>query len=213
MKTKIKKKTKKNNLGFSLIEVLLAVVLLAIVMVPLMQAVLSSMSINAKSRKLMAANDCAQTLIEHFEGMTHDEIKTMLTHSGTNGVSIPFLLEPDGDFYNPYTADCYTLGTMNETQGKSTFFSNLNIHPNEKRAAYCNSCDCFFLGNVEYTEDKYFDVAIKMSLAPNCSESDKYHIYTVTISVYDTDYRSTTPHSEKNHLVTLSGSTFNKFEF
>ena len=214
MKTKVKKKTKKNNLGFSLVEVLLAVVLLAIVMVPLMQAVLSSMSINAKSRKLMAATDLAQTIIENCEGMIHDEIQTLLCHNGYHAVSLPFLkLHDSGDFYKSYTASGSSLGTLNLSQSESASFSSFNTSPYDTRCLYNAAQDAYYLSNVEYTDGKFFDVVIKMSLAPNSNSSDKYHIYTVSVTVYDTDFKSTTPHSKDNKIVTLNGSTFNQFEF
>ena len=69
---KIIKKMKKNNSGFSLLEILLAVILLAIVVTPLIQTVYSSMSLNKKARIMMGANDVGQSIVEHYEAMTYD---------------------------------------------------------------------------------------------------------------------------------------------
>ena len=210
MKTKVKK-TKKSNFGFSLIEVLLAVVLLAIVMVPLMQAVLSSMSINAKAKKQMAATDCAQTLIEHFEGMTYDDIRTLLQKPGVNAVSIPFLIEDiDTSPVTTYKGNGASLGTLNLVQGKSTSFSNFNTSIDEKRVYYSEANSYYALSNVKYS-DYTFDVDIQLTLAPNNNVGDKYQIYTITVNVFEPDFKSSTPHSRDKKLITLNGSTFNKF--
>lgn len=76
---KIIKNKKSNNLGFSLLEVLLAVVLLAIVVTPLIQTVYTSMSLNKKARILMGATDVGQTYMEYLESMTYDDIVATYT--------------------------------------------------------------------------------------------------------------------------------------
>lgn len=208
MKKIVKRKKNRINQGFSLVEVLLAVVLLAIVMVPLLQAILSSISINAKSRELMAATDCAQTVLEHLEGMKHDEIKEMFAKSS---VSVPFLKDPDG---NSYSGSGVSLGTLNPvSQCFSTSFSNFNSAPKDKRVYYSEMNDFYAFSNVNYSKGYFFDVVVDMDLAPNNVSTDKYHIYTVTVRVYKTDYRSATSHSTNSCLVTLNGSTYNSFEY
>ena len=69
---KIIKKMKKNNSGFSLLEILLAVILLAIVVTPLIQTIYTSMSLNKKARIMMGANDVGQSLVEYYEAQTYD---------------------------------------------------------------------------------------------------------------------------------------------
>ncbi len=69
---KLFKKIRKNNSGFSLLEVLLAVVLLAIVVTPLIQCIYTSMSMNKKARILMGATDVGQSLVEYYESQTYD---------------------------------------------------------------------------------------------------------------------------------------------
>ena len=71
---KIIKKIRKNNSGFSLLEVLLAVVLLAIVVTPLIQAIYTSMAMNKKARILMGATDVGQSLVEYYESKTYDDV-------------------------------------------------------------------------------------------------------------------------------------------
>ena len=74
---KIIKKKKSNNLGFSLLEILLAVVLLAIVVTPLIQTIYTSMALNKKARVLMSATELGQSYVELFESMTYTDIHTL----------------------------------------------------------------------------------------------------------------------------------------
>ena len=76
---KIIKKKKSSNLGFSLLEILLAVVLLAIVVTPLIQTIYTSMALNKKARILMSATELGQSYVEYFESMTYTEINTLYT--------------------------------------------------------------------------------------------------------------------------------------
>lgn len=76
---KIIKNKKSNNLGFSLLEILLAVVLLAIVVTPLIQTIYTSMALNKKSRILMGATDIGQTYVEFFESKTYEDIHSTYT--------------------------------------------------------------------------------------------------------------------------------------
>lgn len=78
---------KRDNKGFSLMEIVVAVALFAIVVVPVMASIVSSIRLNQRSRKLMIANDTCQTVMEGFAGMTFDQVaKTVATHYGTDDV-------------------------------------------------------------------------------------------------------------------------------
>lgn len=78
MKKKIKRIQKKNK-GFSLIEVLLAVVLLAIVITPLIQTIYTSMALNKKSRILLGATDVGQSYVEYLESLTYENSDNTVT--------------------------------------------------------------------------------------------------------------------------------------
>lgn len=58
---------KKNNKGFTLLEVLIAVIILAFVIVPLLRSFLTSYNVNARSRRIMRATTLAQNEMEIFE--------------------------------------------------------------------------------------------------------------------------------------------------
>lgn len=60
-------KVSKDNSGFSILEVLIAVVILAIIIVPMLHSFVSSHRMNVKSKQLMRATTLAQNEMEIFE--------------------------------------------------------------------------------------------------------------------------------------------------
>lgn len=61
--------------GFSLVEVLCAVVLLALVATPILQALYSGMVVNNKSRKMLAAADLASDTTEFISSLAFNDFK------------------------------------------------------------------------------------------------------------------------------------------
>ncbi len=62
-----KRVVKKDNKGFTLLEVLVAVIILGIVVVPLLRSFVSAYHVNARSREVMRATTLAQNEMEIFE--------------------------------------------------------------------------------------------------------------------------------------------------
>ena len=85
LKTKF---ARKNQKGFSLVEVLWAVVLLALVATPILQALYSGMVINNKSRKMLAAADLTSDTMEFVSSLAFKDYK--YTVSGTE-ITVPGL--------------------------------------------------------------------------------------------------------------------------
>ena len=56
-----------NNEGFSLVELLIAIVILSIIVVPLLHSFVTSARTNAKSRNTMHATAIAEDVMEQFE--------------------------------------------------------------------------------------------------------------------------------------------------
>ena len=63
-----------NNEGFSLIELLIAIVILSIIVVPLLHSFVTSARTNAKSRNTMHATAIAEDVMEQFEAHTLEEM-------------------------------------------------------------------------------------------------------------------------------------------
>ena len=64
---KHRKKRQLNNEGFSLVELLIAIVILSIIVVPLLHSFVTSARTNAKSRTTMHATAIAEDVMEMFE--------------------------------------------------------------------------------------------------------------------------------------------------
>ena len=91
-----REKEKLNNAGFSLIEVLIAMVILCVVSIPLLHSFVTTARTNAKAKILLKATDCAENIMEQAEYLTVDEL--IETYSVNAGNSIN---ETDGryEFY------------------------------------------------------------------------------------------------------------------
>ena len=83
-----KRGSKASNAGFSLVELLIAVVILAIIVIPLLRMFVTSTRINVKSRQMLRATTVAQDIMEGLKAYTLEEVKTQFTPpEGTSGDS------------------------------------------------------------------------------------------------------------------------------
>lgn len=81
-----KKKKQLNNGGFSLIEVLVAMVILAIVSIPLLHSFVTTARTNAKAKIIMRATDVAENTVEAFK---HQDVETLIArYSAGTGNSV-----------------------------------------------------------------------------------------------------------------------------
>lgn len=75
--------TKKlNNNGFSLLEVLIAMVILALVSIPLLHSFVTTAKTNGRAKILMRATDCAENLMESLEYRSVEGIVEYYKNSG-----------------------------------------------------------------------------------------------------------------------------------
>ena len=89
--------SKASNAGFSLVELLIAVVILAIIVIPLLRMFVTSTRINVKSRQMLRATTVAQDIMEGLKAYTLEEVRTQFTPpDGTSGNSYFF---PTEGFY------------------------------------------------------------------------------------------------------------------
>jgi prepilin-type N-terminal cleavage/methylation domain-containing protein len=75
----LKKNSKKrrNNSGFSLVEVLVAMVLLAVISMPILSAFTSAAKINSKARKVENATTAANDVAEEFKALDLEKLKSL----------------------------------------------------------------------------------------------------------------------------------------
>lgn len=79
------KKRQLNNEGFSLVELLIAIVILSIIVVPLLHSFVTSAKTNAKSRSTMHATAIAEDVMEMFEAHTLEEMSDIYTSAAPAG--------------------------------------------------------------------------------------------------------------------------------
>ena len=80
---KVRLKKPGANKGFSLIEVLAAIVILGLIAAPVLQMFYSSMAMNLKSKKYLAASELAQTAIENISSQTWKDNKPLTDNTTT----------------------------------------------------------------------------------------------------------------------------------
>lgn len=207
---KVNKEKPNNNKGFTLIEVLLAIVILSLVSAPILRGFIVTANTSARARKIMEATDVAQLIVEEVSAMTYEE-----------GVKDTFLKDASTDRIPSvgYTAvgQSVSVAGIVPAQIPGMFANNIgSVAGGDKKCYRANNPtwgDIVGLPNVEYDGKKY-DVLI--SFLPNSSEGTKYYTYDVVVSVFDqestTDDDGNTTYTHYNHcLVTLRTEISNKY--
>lgn len=67
-------KLKRNNKGFTLLELLVTVVILALITAPFLSSFVSASKTNAKSKRIQEANELSQHIIEQFKGSSVERV-------------------------------------------------------------------------------------------------------------------------------------------
>ena len=94
---------KRNNLGLSLVELLIAVTILAIIIVPLLHVFVSSANLNLKSKRTMKATMISENIMEEFEDLTIEEL--VLNYGATESSGIYTFAFDTTDFTEDGSAD------------------------------------------------------------------------------------------------------------
>lgn len=225
MKGKRKIMRNRFNKGFSLVEVLLAIVILGLVATPILQMFITSAQINLRSRELMAATDVSTALMEYMNGSKFDGdtgIKKVFTDSTITN-KIPSLSYSTADTAD----DVIDMGSISSSSAK-TFASAVATSRTNRAASSENVVGQdvywgtngnhvgFALQNVEYNGYK-FDVVIWFNYQGTAG--DTYYTYDIEMIVYSTETETVfdvngvpseveSSHFE-NELITMNGSIAN----
>ena len=94
-----------DNRGLSLIEILMAIAILAIIIVPVFGSFITAARVNRDSRRVMAATNTAQTILEGFADKSYEDVKTAVGLMGTVDLSGNYALSTlDSNYYNMSTS-------------------------------------------------------------------------------------------------------------
>lgn len=102
---------KKNNEGFSLVEVLLSVVLLAAIVIPTCTSLVLSFRVNAKAEALTQAQLAVSSAVETLmaKGITKEYLdsleKETAYYKTAEFTGIRFVLEDKGEYFNVTVSD------------------------------------------------------------------------------------------------------------
>ena len=179
LKTKLHIKHK----GFSLVEVMCAIVLLAIVVTPIIQIAFNSLSVNARSRKYLTAADITSDTMEFISSLTFEDYS--YTDSGNNTRDVPGLR----DYYYGKEAGCNVNDLILKDYGE-LYPGYLNYAP--EACVYYELKPNGAFGRVltiqnVMMDNVKFDVKIDMqnTLGHAPTSDDLYFTYDVTVSVYE----------------------------
>ena len=216
MRKLLEKKAFKTEKGFSLIEVLLAIVILGLVAAPILQLFITSASISKNSKELLAATDVGNITMEYITG-NHFEtantgIQAVFSDTSATKLRVPGLglvcdteEAPGAASITNHTQFEEKLkdGTISATGTKSYYVSQTN---------YFGAA--FF--NVKY-DDYMFDMLV--SFVPNMTSGDEFYTYDVTVDVYVIDEttvtasdgsKSTVKTNFGTKIVSIDGAIANK---
>ena len=175
MNKKKKNKKQRNNLGFSLVEVLLAIVILGLVAAPILQIFVSSAKMNNRSREIMAATDVANLTMEYLSSMKFEDIKPLLTEP-TNTTKIPTL-----SYSSSANAMPTSYGTLAdfETEICANYASDAKVV--NYNAISGDPCLGVAIRKIKYNNFT-FDMIIWFK--SNQQSGDQYYTYDVTVEVF-----------------------------
>lgn len=171
MKMKIKN-VKFHKKGFSLIEVLCAIVLLALVATPIIQIIYSSFSMNIKSKEMLVAADLTSEVMEYVSSLAYDN------HSYTKtGATSPTIIMGANNYYFGSHPQAY-----NSTTGK---YSLCPTGTSGTKDTALSNDKLLALKDVDYSGYK-FRVSIEF-VEDSATASNTYHFYNVYVKVCDND--------------------------
>lgn len=180
---------KRDNKGFTLLEVLIAVVILALIAVPLLRSFVSSYRVNARSRELMRATTLAQNEMEIFEkeklevllddekyNYTVDDTETYTTHMTQNPIT--------GDVFNKdmeHVAYTFTYdgGIINDETGREMFDVVVKMNPQINLTSYsdANTAELLFMNTLSGADSGAYVQQVRNSVNTDGEDEEIYKIY------------------------------------
>ena len=189
----------KNGKGFSLVEVLCAIVLLAIVATPILQVIYSSMAVNIKSRKMLGASDLLSDTMEFVSSLTFEDYSYK---DGDTTKYVPGLYSYYWGGENGSLSDLVlnkTYGDKLYPGGPDCLYSSILItNPPGKLKKRTLTVKDVYMDGMKY------DLIITMenSLAdPSADPKPQYYTYDVNVKVYNNN----------NYITEASTSIANKY--
>lgn len=203
--------------GFSLVEVLLAVVIMGIVVAPILSAFFSSMKTNLKAKDLMAATDFSQSIVEEIEKSSLEELQLKFEKNSTDLEETPYRLESLNLKKNKYIAkkidECKTLDDFMirckkiDEDNQGVYYTYILEETGKVHFLY-------FFNNVDYSmykDGKYryhYDVLIDITPVDAATIEDDFYALSVSVDTY---VAGTEDNRFESHECTMNGSIMNRY--
>jgi prepilin-type N-terminal cleavage/methylation domain-containing protein len=170
---------KKNNSGFSLVELIVTVTILAIIVVPLLRAFVISAQTNAKAKERLRATDLAQNIMENMEAYGLETLSEQVNAQkfrlliGTTGA----VADGSCELHRDSASSAYfSVATIKDTVSEFGFVNNIpatasSVLVDEAAGTYEfrgsqneDKCYYFAVGGIE-SDGKKYDALIVASPA------------------------------------------------
>lgn len=168
---------KKNNKGFTLLELLIAVVVLAIVIVPMLRSFVTSHRVNAKSRHVMRATTLAQNEMEIFEKEKLEDLLDPAKFSYTVD-DTTLRTADDGSKHVAYTFT--RSGIINDESGRDMFDVVVKLDPSVSSAGVYdaqNTEEILFMNTISALDSATYIQRVRNDLNENGEDEEVYKLY------------------------------------
>lgn len=122
--TRVRDNSRKLNSGFTLIEVIIAVIILAIISIPLVRSFASAAQTSGKAAIKMKATTAAENLMEDIKGMTLEQVISKYGVGANSNPSKDIVYDSDLGKYE-YNAKGGTVYSLEINKSKSSFDADL----------------------------------------------------------------------------------------
>lgn len=160
-------KATNNNKGFTLLELLIAVIILGIVIVPMLHSFTSSHRINAKSKQYMRATTLAQDEMEIFEKEKIEDLKDNAKFP-LYAVTGPDETDPDDEGIYVFHKD--NVSNDNSGSSASRFDVTITLDPERadstKRYYDANSAELFYMNAMGAQDTGSYVETVRNSSSP-----------------------------------------------
>jgi prepilin-type N-terminal cleavage/methylation domain-containing protein len=163
------KKLKNNNEGFTLVELLIAVIILAVVMAPLFRNFMESTKLNSKAKKAMSATNMASNMMEGMNAYSAEDIIIGFDSEDSRGNLRIFpddiTCDSHGEVTYDESAGTYTVGYTIEgsvATGTAAYVSGGSVSANS--LSFVSSADkkyYLYAAGVQQNKTKY-DVLVTL---------------------------------------------------
>lgn len=185
---------KTDNKGFSLLELMIAVIILAIIIVPMLRGFVSSHNVNAKSRHLMRATTLAQDEMEIFEKEKLEDLLVMEDTDPAGNKTPRYMVVENktqktvsGKVQDHFDYEFKRVGVINDESGRDMFdvvvTLNSTVSPDGAPTGGVyeteNTKDLLVMNTVSGVDSATYIQRVRNEVNANGADEEVYKLYAV----------------------------------